>query len=241
MNLDEAALIFVVEYYETFANDKDKLALAYAEGARLILYNKDKQVRQVSQNFQNVVPSGVREIISCNGEIIDSDLYVHVKSTLTLPGSVDTLDECFRCQLTDTSILILYHSIHVNPIIKDLPPLPPPSIKKAPQQTKPVKPEPPKKPKTPTIEVSSPQNVDYKKSVVVKNLSFKVPPSNFVPILETVGHVLKFAQGNGQLVAEFETKEDQKKAVEKIYEEWNGRFPRVFWMNKDFTFNDRKK
>lgn len=241
MNLDETALIFVVEYYETFANNKEKLALAYAEGARLILYNKDKQVRQCTQNFQNVVPSGIREIISCNGEIINSDLFIHVLSTLTLPGSVDTLDECFRCQLTDTSILIIYHSIHVNPILCELPHLPPPQPKKVPQQTKPVKPEPPKKPKTPTIEVDSPQKVDYKKSVVVRNLSYKVPPSNFVPILESVGHVLKFVQGNGQLVAEFETKEDQVKAVEKSYNEWNGRIPRVIWMSKDFNFTERKK
>ena len=87
----------------------------------------------------------------------------------------------------------------------------------------------------------SPQKVDYKKSVIVRNLSYKVPPSNFVPVLESVGHVLKFVQGNGQLVAEFETKEDQVKAVEKTYNEWNGRIPRVIWMSKDFNFTERKK
>ncbi|KAK8853891.1 hypothetical protein M9Y10_016434 [Tritrichomonas musculus] len=241
MDVDETALIFVVEFYETFANNKEKLALAYAEGARLVLYNKDKHVRQYSQNFQNVVPSGIREILSCSGEIINSDLFVHVQSTLTLPGSVDILDECFRCQLTDSSILIIYHSIHVNPILSELPPLPPPTPKVVPQPAKQAKPAPPKKPKTPTVEVDSPQNVDYKKSVVVKNLSYKSAPSNFVPILESVGHVLKFVQGNGQLIAEFETKDDQVNAVNKTYEEWNGRKPHVIWMNKDFQFNDRKK
>ncbi|OHT10961.1 hypothetical protein TRFO_19534 [Tritrichomonas foetus] len=236
MNVDETALIFIVEYYETFANDRDKLANAYAEGARLILFNKDKQIMQCSQNFQNVVPNGVRKILSCSGEVISHDLFVHVQSTLTMPGSTDIVDECFRCQLTDSSILITYHSIHVNPIIAELPPLPPPVVKPA-APPKPAKTEPPKRPRPPAVEVNDPYALNSKLSVLVVNLPFNRPPSEFVKVLEDFGHVVKFAQSKGKLVAEFERFEEMKAATSKDHPEWNGRTPFVHRMKPGFTFN----
>ena len=240
MNADDTALIFVVEYYEMYANGRDALANAYKEDARAILYFKDRQIKQTTQNQYKLVPDGIRNILACSGQIVGNDLFVHVKSTLTLPGSTDFVDEVFRCHLTDTSILITYHSIHVNPIVAVLPPLAPlPSPHTAPpnndrQQN--TKQEQPKKPRVPAVEVNSPSELNSKLSVLVENLSFSIAPSKFLPLLEQFGQVLKFCQTGGKIVAEYESFPDMKSALSTKFENWNGRVPRIKRMPQDYTF-----
>lgn len=227
MDVDQTALIFIVEYYEMFSNNKVQLNSVYAEGARIVLYNQGNRIQQYTQNFHNVVPSGEREILACSGEIIGTDLYVHVKSSLTLPNKKLYLDECFRCLLSDSNIMILYHSIHVNPLLTEIPPLPQNSPKPAP---KPI-------PKPPSMEVNSPQELDYKKSVVIYNLPFNIPPSKFVSVLNSkIGHVEKYVQSEGKLLAQFESNVEQKKAVETTFDVFHGRTPKAKWMPRDFSF-----
>ena len=87
MNVDQAALIFVVEYFEALQNDRARLASAYMEGARMILSFKDKPVRKFSKQFHTVIPNGNRKVLQCNGQVIDNHLFVHVESSLTMPAT----------------------------------------------------------------------------------------------------------------------------------------------------------
>lgn len=235
MNVDETALIFVVEYYEMLTSNREMLGNAYAEGARIVLYNKQKPISQCCSNFHKFIPAGVRKILQCSGTQIGDKLYVQVKSTLVQPAVLDYLDECFVCNLTESNMLIIYHSVHVNPIVEPLPILPPPPVvakKQVPKQ------EPPPPPKIePTVEVNSPADLDPKKSALFQNLSFEAPPSDFVPVLEKYGHVVKFSQIKGKLVCEFALRETVNNLIHLPQQiEWHKRAVRIIRMPFNFEW-----
>ncbi|KAH0789560.1 hypothetical protein GPJ56_006526 [Histomonas meleagridis] len=226
MDVDNTALIFIVEYYEMLVNEKDKLPNAYAEGAPLFMYIKNQPLKVVHQQYQNVIPNGVRTITNCSGEVINGKLYVHVQSTLAQP-SIAKVDECFTCQLKDSCILILHHSIHVNPIIEPLPKLPPPP---PPKPVVKPEPKPAPKPRDPPIEVDSPDKFIQRFTIFVKNLPFQVAPKEFLAVIEKHGHVSHFMQGKGKLLAQMEDPKIIGKITHLPEFEWNGRKPRIMRM-----------
>lgn len=236
MDTDQVILIFIVEYYENLQNNRQNIGSVYAEGAKLLVYNKDKPVMQCKSNFQTLLPLGNRKILSYDGEIIQKTLFVHVKSSLATPGSTDIVDEAFTCTLTDSSMLITYHSIHINPFLGELPPLPPPPVKVAPPPKVEPKPAPP--PPKPAVEVKGPKEFDGQLSVLVKNLPYKIPPSEFVPEMsKRFGRVVKFCQGSGKLVAQFETRKQRNEAVHAPEIEWNGRIVRIIGLPQNLQWD----
>jgi hypothetical protein len=127
----------------------------------------------------------------------------------------------------------------VNPILAEIPPLPPPQP--AAPRSEP-KPAPPPKPKVIPVEVSDPNELKDANSVLVLNLPFKQPGANFVPVLaERFGDVVKFSQTSGKLVAEFSDRNIRNTALHAIQTEWNGRTPRLRAMTKPFTWDPPKR
>ena len=235
MNLDQAALIFIVEYYELLQNNRDEIPAVYADGARMVLTLKDKPPQKYQKDFQMVIPKGPRKIIECSGETIGDRLFIHVRSSLSRASTTDFVDEAFSCTVTDTSILINYHSIHVNPFLSKLEQLPPPPPK--PVQKPQEKPqEKPKPPPPPPEEITNIRAFDPRLTVFVRNLPFKVPPSEFIRELERFGRVVKFAQERGKLLAQFETRAARSEATHANEFEWNGRTPRIGGMPQDFQW-----
>lgn len=229
MDVDELSLIFIVEYYEYLVNNKKEINQAYSDNACLYLYLKNNPLRVYRSDFHTAIPNGVRTILSCCGERVGDKLYVHVKSTIAQP-SIANVDECFTCGIKGSSILILHHSIHVNPIVEEIKKLPPP-----PPKPKVIK-EPKKEPK-PAVELDSPDKVKQEWSIFVKNLSFKVAPKEFIKVLEKYGHVTHFVQGRGKLLAQMEDPKVIGKLTHLDEFEWNGRIPKIIRMPRNIIWD----
>jgi hypothetical protein len=226
MDADETAVVFIVEYYELLQSARAQLAFAYAEGARLFL-QRATSTKSTSSNFHTVVPAGHRTILTCSGQVMDGFLHVHVQSTLAMGEKVELLDEAFTCRVSERVILILYHSIHVNPILANAPP--PPAA---------PKPAPPK-PKIDPVEVASPARIDRRSGALVRNLSYGLPPKDIIPILvEKFGDITKFSQDRGRLAVEFSEKDANAKAVCAGPFEWEGRPVRITWIPRNFAWDE---
>jgi hypothetical protein len=234
MDLEDTAVIFVVEYYELLQANRERLSTAYADGARILLYHRDKPLRTINANS---IPKGHRTILQCTGETIPPFLYIHVISNLTTSTGVEVLDEAFTCTVHNQSIQILYQSIHVGPILAEIPPLPPP-----PAATKPVQPPPPKpKPKAVPVEVSDPNELNEANAVLVLNLPFRVPPSDYVTVLEKFGEIPKFAQTSGKLLVEFRDRRTRNEALHAVIEDWHDRLPKYRPMSRPFSWDPPRR
>jgi hypothetical protein len=233
MDADQTAVVFIVEYYELLQSAQPQLAFAYAEGARLFL-QRGISTKSTSSNFHTVVPAGHRAILTCSGQVMDGFLHVHVQSTLAMGEMVELLDEAFTCTVSETVILILYHSIHVNPILANAAPPPPP-------QPAAPKPAPPK-PKIDPVEVASPAAIDHRRGAFVKNLSYSLPPKSIIPILvEKFGDITKFFQDRGVLAVEFSERDANANAVCAAPFEWEGRTVRIWWIPKSLACDEPQR
>jgi hypothetical protein len=237
MDLDEAALVFIVEYYELLQTNRSALSTAYADGARILLYHRDKPLTTATTKLADFVPAGHRTILHCTGETVGPFLYVHVLSHLATPQETKVLDESFTLAVNQ-SILIVYHSIHVGPFLAELAPLPPP---KPPAPAAPPKPEKEVKPKPQKVEVSDPNDLNANNAMLIINLPFKTPGEEYIRVLERFGAVVKFAQTTGKMVVEFADRKVRNEALHTAPEEWNGREPRYRPMAKPFTWDPPKR
>lgn len=226
MIADDTALTFIVEYFELLQSDRDRLAAAYSDTARVIINFRDRPPAPQMSPFLKGIPIGSRSLFQCSGEVISGLLYVHVRSRLFLASEAQVVDEAFVCSLTPETITIQYHSIHIGPVLSETPVLPPPRpavTAKAPEIVRP-----PPKPKIDPVEVTSMDQLDGSKSVIVKNLPFISPPSEYLPVLvEHFGPVVKYVQQKGVLGAEFQEKEARDRAVHSTWEKWKGRLANV--------------
>jgi hypothetical protein len=224
MQVDDTALVFIVEFFELLQTARARLSSAYSENARMILQLRDQPTKALSQPFHLAIPAGPRKLLQCSGEVISGFLYVHVRSTLTLPTETQILDEAFVCSLSEAGIIIQYHSIHISPILSAKPILPPPKPlpKPAPAPAKP----PPAKPAP--IEVVGLATLDPNKSVMVKNLPFGKPSVEYLPeLVKNFGDVVKYAQTKGKLAVEFIDRDTRNRAARATWSEWNGRLAKV--------------
>jgi hypothetical protein len=227
MQLDDTALVFVVEYFELLQNSRARLMTAYTETAHVVVHLRDRPSVVHPPSFVQHIPAGTRKILQCSGSVISGLLYVHVRSVLTLTSDVQHLDEAFICGLPDAGITILYHSIHINPILSETPALPPP--KPAPKPEIPV-------PKAKPAPVEAPTIRDFviNNSVVVKNLPFARAAAEYLPVLvKQFGDVVRYAQKKGCLAAEFADRAARNKAVHAAWSDWNGRVAKLFPLKPD--------
>ncbi|EAY14068.1 hypothetical protein TVAG_478930 [Trichomonas vaginalis G3] len=228
--MDPNIATFLVEYYETLHNNSREVNNVYVDGARLIIFQGIDQPKAFVSDYAKYIPIGKRKILKYSGSTIGSRLFVHVQSEIEQPYNKLIVDESFSCVLSDVSIMISYHSIHINPLLEPIAVLPPPK----PKIITVVKPKPVEV--KPAVEVELPQALNTKNSVIVQNLPFNKPPAEFIPILEKFGHVSKFCQAKGKLMAEFSNIDDMFKARDAVYKDWNGRTPKVFRCPREYKW-----
>lgn len=227
--MDPNLATFIVEYYETLHNNSKDLSDCYVDGARLVIFQGTEQPKSCVNDYSRYIPLGKRKILKYSGNTVGNRLYIHVQSEIEQPYKILIVDESFTCVLSDVSIMVAYHSIHINPLLEPITVLPPPK----PKIITVVK---PKIEIKPAVEVESPEKMNTKVCLVVKNLPFNKPPADFIPVLEKFGHVSKYCQAKGQLLAEFEKLDDLFKARDANYDEWNGRKPSVKRWRSDWTW-----
>ena len=238
-NVVDDIKIFIVEYYEILHTSSPEIKNIYADNAELHIFNKNDKELIFKSNFQNNVPLGKRKIIKYSGySIPDQRIFVHVQSELEQPYNKMLVDEVFVCSLTSTTILINFHSIHINSLINPIEEKkeqkPAISFKAPKQRTIPgVKPKPPK---TTPIEVKSINELKTAKCILVQNLPFKEKPSDFLPLLEVHGNIVKYCETKGKLLAEYDLIEDMFAARDANYEQWRGRQPKVIRCPKEVKF-----
>ena len=229
--MDPNVVTFVVEFYEILTNSIKEIANVYAEGAKLIVFQGKEAAKIYVSNYERVLNPEKRKITLVSGKVIGSHLFVHVQSEITQKGEKLISDESFVCLMKDTSILILYHTIHINPLLEPIVVLPPPP-KVVHTVVK------PKVEKKPAEEVANVTPLKKSNCIIINNLPYNKPPKEFIPVMEKYGKVLRFYQMKGRLVVEYEKVEEVYKAKEAYYSEWNGRTPRVFRPPKDYNWNE---
>ena len=237
--VDDNIKIFIIEYYEILHTVSPEIKNIYADNAELHIFNKNEKELIIKSNFQNSIPLGQRKILNYGGYCIpDQRIYVHVQSELEQPYNKMLVDEAFVCSLTSTTILINFHSIHINPLINPIEekkePKPTMSFKAPKQQTN-MNTKAKHQKITPT-EVKSINDLKTVKCILVQNLPFKEKASEFLPQLEIHGNIVKYCETKGKLLAEFDMIEDMFTARDASYEQWRGRQPKVMRCPKEVRF-----
>lgn len=220
--IEQDIIVFVVEYYETLQKANDEILGAYNEAAKLVISQNNEPLKVFTSNFHKNLPLGKRQILKMNGHIRKNKMFVQVQSECEQPYKKLLIDEVFLCTLNETTILINYHSIHINPLIEPVSFLPPPKPK-----TVIVK----KVVEKPAEEVASIDDVKLDFCILCSNIPFKYPPKDFLPVVAKYGKVNKYVQGKGKLLVEFSGKDkrEMNKLLRRMIserEQWNGRVPR---------------
>ena len=228
--MDTNLVTFLVEYYESLHSNAKEIGNAYIDGARLIIFQGIEQPKSYVSDYSRYIPSGKRKILKYSGNTIGSRLFVHVQSEIEQTSKKLILDEAFSCVISEVSIMISYHTIHINPLLEPIAVLPPPK----PKIITVVKPKPVEV--KPAVEVEHPDLLNTRNSAIVSNLPYNTPPSEFVAVLEKFGHIVRYCQTKGKLIAEFENIKFMHKAVESTFKEWNGRMPKVFRCPREFAW-----
>ena len=228
--MDKNIVTFVVEYYEYLSHSVRDISNLYVDGAKIILFQGKEQEKVYVTNYERILISGPRKVKIVSGHVIGNRLYVHVQSEVTKNAKKLVLDEAFICVMNDTSILIQYQTIHVNPLLDPVEVVLPPPLPK-------VAPAKPKVEKKQAEEVATHEPMKKSNCIIVNNLPFRTPPKEFLPVMEKHGTILRFLQLKGRLVVEYEKIEDVYKAKDGYYSEWNGRTPKVFRPPKDYNWD----
>ena len=211
--------VFIVEYYEMIQNQISDIGNAYAEGAKMVIFEKNNPIKSIASNFYRYIPQGKRKIIKYSGDTVNNQLYIHVQSIVEQPYNNQKIDEAFICILTETSIMILYHSMHMLPLLEPISQLPPPP----PQKVFVKAPPPPPKVIQQPVEVDTPEKIDQSCATLVTNMPFQVPPKEFLPILQPFGQITHYCQNKGQLLVQFSKKPEMYDSLTLTSVEWNGR------------------
>ena len=229
----DTILTFLVEYYETLDQNIKAIDDAYSQDAVLVKFVKEEQPRTCRSNFYREIKRGRREILKYHGKVIDSNLFIDVASRL----DEDLIDESFCCSVTDSTMLITYHSIHVKPYLK---PLAAPKIEKAfrndgmkrvANEIKPL--EQPSLP--PPEEVDSIKELRTKQCIIARNIPFTAVPSELIEdYLSKYGYVKRFYQADGLLIAEYDELDQLYQALVKESIDWKGRTVSLRRLPKDF-------
>lgn len=235
MNSDEVGHYYVELIYTALKDSPETVNKYYDQSATLTQKFCDEEEKTFKEKFNENLINGDHVIMRCDGIQLGDEITVHASGYVKKDEKFYQSNEMFVFKASSPEPLVLYQSSYFLPV-QD------PNWKPVEIVKPPPKPEPKEEKKEPApppdpVEVKSPAELMYNRTILCQGLPFKCEPSLIIKDrLMRHGIVTKYCKGKGQILVEYENPASLTRMLEQGEFQWKGKKIRVKGMPQGYTF-----
>jgi len=233
MIADEPSLALINQFYKSFEEAPESINEYYLNGSLLSFTFLESNPIMVRGDYHQVVLKGIRKYVRCSALLFQNQTMAHATGFFEFEKVFYQISEQFVFTNQSEKPFILSHSVFVSPIEGGwCPPVPKEEKPVQKVEEKPVK-APPKEP----IEVKSPSEMIYTRSIVATNLPHQYDQKTILPEFSCYGAISKFSIAKGQVAIEFENPTVAMNVIQEGNFQWYRRTIKVKGMPQGFSFS----